>query len=70
MSYSLSNLFTVYISEIYAEMQPDKLPDVSAVADFDTSKLKHVDTKESKVLPSQEGKHISICLALFLISLI
>lgn len=42
-------------------MRPDNLPDVSEVASFDASKLKHVETKESNVLPSKEGNNI-ICL--------
>ena len=36
-------------------MMPDVKPDRSEVANFDSSKLKHVDTTEKAVLPSQEG---------------
>ena len=36
-------------------MRPDTLPDVSEVASFDATKLKHVETKESNVLPTKDG---------------
>ena len=36
-------------------MMPDTLPDRSEVANFDATKLKHVETKESNVLPTKDG---------------
>lgn len=44
-----------FFLDLREELRPDKLPDVSEVASFDASKLKHVETKESNVLPSKEG---------------
>ena len=37
-------------------MMPDELPDRSEVANFDQSKLKHVETKEKEVLPTKSGE--------------
>ena len=34
---------------------PEELPDRSEVTQFDASKLKHVETQEKDVLPSQKG---------------
>lgn len=45
----------IFSSELREEMRPDKLPDVSEVAKFDATKLKHVETKESNVLPTKDG---------------
>ena len=55
-------MFTVS-SELREEMRPETLPDVSEVASFDASKLKHVNTKENTVLPTKEGNQnlISSC---------
>merc|ERR1711962_1991890 len=36
-------------------MRPEVLPDVSGVAHFDSSKLKHVETQEKQVLPSKDA---------------
>lgn len=36
-------------------MMPDTLPDRSEVANFDHSKLKHVETEQKEVLPTKEG---------------
>lgn len=44
------------MSDLREELRPDTLPDVSEVASFDSTKLKHVETKESNVLPTKEGK--------------
>ena len=41
--------------DLREELRPETLQDVSEVTKFDTSKLKHVETKESNVLPSKEG---------------
>lgn len=41
--------------DIRAEMMPDDKPDRSDVTKFDSSKLKHVETKEKIVMPSKEG---------------
>ena len=40
---------------------PDDLPDRSEVAMFDTGKLKHVETQEKAVLPSQKGQSLYFC---------
>lgn len=45
----------MYSSELRAELRPDNLPDVSEVAQFDSTKLRHVETKESNVLPTKDG---------------
>ena len=45
----------IFSSELREELRPDKLPDVSEVATFDSAKLKHVETKESNVLPTKDG---------------
>ena len=42
-------------SDIRAEMMPDTLPDRSEVGKFDHSKLKHVETQQKEVLPTQSG---------------
>ena len=36
-------------------MMPDTLPDRSEVAQFDQSKLKHVETQKKEVLPTKSG---------------
>jgi hypothetical protein len=36
------------------ETRPENLPDVSGVAKFDASKLKHVETQEKTVLPTAD----------------
>lgn len=51
---SLIFILVVY-SDIRAEMMPDTLPDRSEVAQFDHSKLKHVETQEKEVLPTKSG---------------
>jgi hypothetical protein len=48
-------IFQCSCSDIRAEMMPDDKPDMSGVAKFDSSKLKHVETNEKNVMPSQEG---------------
>lgn len=45
----------IFSSELREELRPDKLPDVSEVSTFDATKLKHVETKESNVLPTKDG---------------
>ena len=45
----------IFFTELREELRPDKLPDVSEVANFDSTKLKHVETKESNVLPTKDG---------------
>ena len=48
--------FANFVSaDLKEELRPESLPDVSEVASFDASKLKHVETKESNVLPTKEG---------------
>ena len=51
-----------FFLDLREELRPDKLPDVSEVASFDASKLKHVETKESNVLPSKEGNNLFVWL--------
>lgn len=52
----------MYSSELRAELRPDNLPDVSEVAQFDSTKLRHVETKESNVLPTKDGnEHWKSC---------
>lgn len=51
----------VLSSELREEMRPETLADVSEVTKFDASKLKHVETKESNVLPSKEGNEHPVC---------
>ena len=48
-------LFFCSSTDLREELRPETLPDVSEVASFDSSKLKHVETKESNVLPTKEG---------------
>jgi hypothetical protein len=44
---------------LHEELRPETLPDVSGVAAFDSSKLKHVETKEKVVLPTADGKSLT-----------
>ena len=55
MRICLIHLLFLISSDIRAEMMPDELPDRSEVAEFDHSKLKRVETKESNVLPTKDG---------------
>ena len=43
-------------ADIKEELRPDVLPDVSGVKDFDSKKLKHVETKEKTVMPTADGE--------------
>ena len=36
-------------------MQPEDKPDVSGIAKFDSSTLKHVETEEKDVKPTKDG---------------
>ena len=53
--------------ELREELRPDTLHDVSEVADFDSRKLKHVETQEKNVLPTKEGNVFPIVLLLILL---
>ena len=44
-----------FLLALRQEMMPDTLPDRSEVAQFDSTKLKHVETQEKVVIPSKEG---------------
>ena len=46
--------FILFVA-IRAEMMPDEKPDRSEVQKFDASKLKHVETQEKNVMPTNEG---------------
>jgi hypothetical protein len=48
--------FILFSSALREEMKPDNLPDRSAVASFDQTKLKHVETTEKNVIPSKDGR--------------
>ena len=47
--------FIIAPLDIRAEMMPDTLPDRSEVAQFDQSKLKHVETQKKEILPTKSG---------------
>lgn len=49
------NFAKFVFADLKEELRPESLPDVSEVASFDASKLKHVETKEANVLPTKEG---------------
>lgn len=46
-------------------MMPDDKPDMSDVTKFDACKLKHVETKEKVVMPSQQGIVQVVAVAYF-----
>ena len=61
--------FILFVA-IRAEMMPDEKPDRSEVQKFDASKLKHVETQEKNVMPTNEGNLTNLfCLHLILIVL-